>query len=748
MVANATSTETKTTTVGNVLAAIKNGHWSNQVAQVRQSLAAGGKDAANAQKKLLPAVMYSGVFARRSANKLKTASGLLCLDLDGLNGGLELMRGSVNTDPHTVASFVSPSGTGLKVIVRVPADPRQHKNAFVCAQNYYRDKFKVEIDRACSDISRLCFVSHDPALFSNEHAAELPVNPQPHSTGSSPRTSDVGDEPRIREALDAIPASVAHDIWVRILMALHHWDESLGKPLARAWSASCPEKFKEPDFETAWRSLKPDGGVGLGTLFEVAKSYGWKPKTSSKPAAHASSPSQRDDTELPIPDWPAPPRPEAFHGVLGDFVRLLEPHTEADPMAIMIQFLVGFGNVIGRSAHFEVEADRHHLNLNTVIVGNSSKARKGTSWGHVSKVLIAIDPTWPSPITGLSTGEGLIHQVRDPVKRTNKEGEEEVMDEGQKDKRLLVVESEFARLLQCASRDGNTITAVIRQAFDHGDLHVVTKSSPERSTGAHISIIGHITTIELNLRLTKSDCANGLANRFLWVAVKRSKLLPEGGHSDSLDFRPIIKRLSEAVIFARRTGKLARDEQARELWKSIYTALSTEQPGLLGSVCSRAEAITMRLATLLAVTDLSPTITCAHLKAALAIWDYCAASAKFIFGKSLGNPVAERVLAELKLAGDSGVSLTGIYDRLNGHVGSEELHAALEDLHSQGLARFATVKTSGRPGQVWFATRVNGERSEESGSENVLPPQNTTTGNDLSSHNSLNSQPGEWEQEI
>jgi len=116
-------------------------------------------------------------------------------------------------------------------------------------------------------------------------------------------------------------------------------------------------------------------------------------------------------------NWPAPPRPEAFYGPLGDFVRRLEPETESHPMALMVQGLVGFGNLIGRHVHFQVEADKHYANLNAITVGNSSKSRKGTSWGHVNQLLRQLDPSWPRPLAGLSTGEGLIHQVRDPVTR-------------------------------------------------------------------------------------------------------------------------------------------------------------------------------------------------------------------------------------------------------------------------------------------------------------------------------------------
>jgi hypothetical protein len=63
--------------------------------------------------------------------------------------------------------------------------------------------------------------------------------------------------------------------------------------------------------------------------------------------------------------------------------------------------------------------------------------------------------------------------------------------------------------------------------------------------------------------------------------------------------------------------------------------------------------------------------------------------------------------------------LSAIYDRFNGHLDKDELHGALKDLHSHGLARFEQIKTSGRPGQIWFATRINGEKREESGNVNA-----------------------------
>jgi len=98
-----------------------------------------------------------------------------------------------------------------------------------------------------------------------------------------------------------------------------------------------------------------------------------------------------------------------------------------------------------------------------------------------------IDPAWGKEgITGgLSFGEGLIYAVRDP--RYDKDGE--LLDQGATDKRRLLVEEELAGALKVATREGNSLSAVIRQAWDKGDLRPLTKNNPIRATGAHISII-------------------------------------------------------------------------------------------------------------------------------------------------------------------------------------------------------------------------------------------------------------------
>lgn len=407
--------------------------------------------------------------------------------------------------------------------------------------------------------------------------------------------------------------------------------------------------------------------------------------------------------------WPAPLADHAIHGLAGQFTRIVEPHSESDSAALLGQFLLAFGNAAGASPHFLAEADKHGININAVFVGETAKARKGTSWGHVLRVIKAADPDWSHCITsGLSSGEGLIWQVRNPIMRRDpiKEkgrvvGYEEVIaDEGIADKRLLTFESEFASVLRVSSRDGNTLTAVIRNAWDTGDLSTLTKNHAARATGAHISILGHITRTELLRYLEDTEAANGFGNRFLWLCVRRSKILPEGGNLSEADLAPIVHKVTEALCFARGMGELRRDVEAREIWFRVYEDLSEGQPGLLGAMIARAEAQVMRLACIYALLDLSPTIRKEHLLAALAVWDYAEASARFIFGERMGDPVADKIMGALAQA-PQGLTRTDISSLFGRHRTARDIERALRNLKSTGHIRHAQEATGGRSAERW-----------------------------------------------
>ena len=159
------------------------------------------------------------------------------------------------------------------------------------------------------------------------------------------------------------------------------------------------------------------------------------------------------------------------------------------------------------------------------LCGDSSKARKGSSWDHVRRLIAQVDPAIERRIlTGLSSGEGLIWAVRDPT----------AQDPGITDQRLLVIEPEFASVLKASAREISTLSPTLRSAWDGRPLAILTRTAPARATSAHIALIGHITQHELRRHTSTIELANGYLNRILIIACRRQRLLPEGGHHDPL----------------------------------------------------------------------------------------------------------------------------------------------------------------------------------------------------------------------
>jgi hypothetical protein len=396
--------------------------------------------------------------------------------------------------------------------------------------------------------------------------------------------------------------------------------------------------------------------------------------------------------------------PEALTGVAGEFIRTVEPHTEADPNALLVQFLAVAGTAFGRSPHYLIEATAHHTNLFATVVGDTGDGRKGTGFDRVRAVFP--DEVHKRFAKGLSSGEGLIYHVRDPLFKkevTKKKGEvvneeEKLVDEGVADKRLLVYESEFASVLSHMKRDANILSNVLRQAWDAGDLSTMTKHCPTKATGAHIGVVGNVTKEELVASLTAVDSANGFANRFLWAMSRRSKLLPFGG--GDADLTAVRDQLAAVITFAQAVGRVEMDDDSRALWEELYRGYAASRPGLFGKVTSRRAPQTLRLAMIYALLDRSNVIRIEHLRAGAAVWGYCEQSARYIFGDRTGNAVDDRVLQEVR---KQPRKMSELHKLFGNHLLAAQVRAALVRLSNQGLIRRDRVPSGGRPSEVWTA---------------------------------------------
>jgi len=394
----------------------------------------------------------------------------------------------------------------------------------------------------------------------------------------------------------------------------------------------------------------------------------------------------------------------ALHGYAGLAVRTIAPHTEAHPASILLQLLTAFGNMVGRGPHCMVGATRHNLNLFLVLVGDSSKARKGTSWGQIARLFAEVDQPWLSTrVTGARlTASGLVYALRDQQPST--------------DRRLLALSEEFASVLRTLKSGNGHLSPLLRCAWDTGHLTTPISSldvrQPLQATGTHISLIAHITQRELTPNLHPTEAHNGFANRCLWAWVQRSNCLPDGGSLTANDLSPVARELRHALDWASATPEILfrRDAAASELWHDCYPSLSQLRPGLRGAATSRAEAQVLRLSAIYAALDTSSVIGLPHLQAALAVWDYCYTSASLLFGMSTGDAIADRIREAIEASGD-GLSKYQIRRLFHGHVEGYRIDAALETLEALGALTPHHKPTAGRPSTRWSAIKED-ERGE------------------------------------
>ena len=230
----------------------------------------------------------------------------------------------------------------------------------------------------------------------------------------------------------------------------------------------------------------------------------------------------------------------------------------------------------------------------------------------------------------------------------------------------------------------------------------MTKNDPVRASGAHVSLVGHVTADELRRELSSTEAGNGFANRFLWICARRSKELPEGGNLQEHEINPLIFRLQKAIQKAQEMNVLCRDDKAKGIWHAVYSRLSSGQPGLSGAVTSRSEAQVMRLALLYALLDESEAIREEHLIAALALWEYVEASAQYVFGDSMGDHIADDILRHLR-AQPMGITRSDLRDMFGRNQTSNRIGQALALLVRHNRVKMEREETEGRPVERWSA---------------------------------------------
>jgi hypothetical protein len=409
MVKNARGTDPKPARADALIEAIKNGKYKKEVENIRAVFShaletsngdhVAAKKAVDPLKKELPAVQWSGIFTGRGDDALASYSGLLCADLDNLDASEAIeARQKLTDDPHVYALFTSPTGTGLKVVFAVEPDPEKHLGNFLAVKQHVLAVCGLAVDESCKNPERLCFVSFDPQAYLNPDAVPLAaIAEQAKRTPAPVFSGPVDLSARQRIAVELLGA-------IDWTSQTRGFVDCPGRGLHTAGDGKKDCEIHLDRVPSVHCLHQHCGGIVAGVNHELRSRVAKAESTKQTPYRRGGGAAEYLDSGGDEPEeqdpatsasaWPAPLAPEAFYGLAGDVVRTIEPHSEADPAALLVMLLAACGNLVGPCAHFIAEARKHFCRVWPVLVGETAKGRKGSAWSSLRYVLAMVDEVW------------------------------------------------------------------------------------------------------------------------------------------------------------------------------------------------------------------------------------------------------------------------------------------------------------------------------------------------------------------
>lgn len=539
----------------------------------------------------------------------------------------------------------------------------------------------------------------------------------------------------LRHVAKAIRAKHPH---ARVLVAADNDHATPGNPgMAKAAEASqavggivvVPPFPELVDGRTDFNDLAIHHGADLvrqafeQALKAPAQTEATKPRKPALPPFEAAEDDGVDrHRNAPRPD------PACLYGLVGDVARAGAATTEANAYAIAANVLGYLGVCVGRGPFMYVGNTKHHARLFLMHVGRSGRGRKGDAVSLVSRVDMALRELAPDAAPqvhrgGLSSREGLAYLVHDGYR----EGKTEV--DPVLDKRLLVVESEFANILHQSKREGNTLSPALRDCWDGVSIRPATKGNRMWATNPHVGMLAAVTPAELRDLMAQRELTNGFANRFgiFWAERERIIPFPRATPQEAVD--GLAQRVLDVLRFCQAERWAERDHlrmelspEARARYEVLYCGeLNDDSAGeRINALLERRAPMLLRIAMILALTDMTATIEAHHVDAALAWVRYFTDSVKFIFASAVEeeqtaktNDAAEAIVKFLSERGRA-TRWELSRDCFKGHASKDELDTAIDLLLTATPPRIVIEmeRGKGRPTKFYQLAAKKAEKAK------------------------------------
>lgn len=365
--------------------------------------------------------------------------------------------------------------------------------------------------------------------------------------------------------------------------------------------------------------------------------------TASNPACATSiADIDEDDGIAGLPVLAQSQVDKMLYGLVGRIAKAGAAGKGLHPAPIALAFITYLSAAVSPRIRLPIADIYHPARIFSVHVGRSAMGGKGDSMALLKRIINYLDAKYPhlTPLFhsgGLSTREGLALKLHDGYEEKGKQIPAVL------DKRLMIVESEFVKLLKLGKNDTNSILAVIRELWDYGgSIQPLTKTSPIRSTSPHIGIYGNITPDELKATININEIYGGTVNRFLFLFAERLEMITFPPETPEHLVINMAEDIAEVILWAKGNYGLDQEddchvatlsEDAKLLWEHEFPRLMKRYgSSVVAEATNRRAPYALRIALLFAITDKSLIITAEHLYAAIAWADASAQTAAYLFG--------------------------------------------------------------------------------------------------------------------